>query len=209
MAQITNYSTLQTEIANFLDRSDLTADVPTFIQLGEARLNQTLRIRPMETRVTTSTVAGQNYYGLPDNYIQMRAFVLDTSPRRDLEYLTPETMDVMWAGSKTGVPQAYTIVGDAIRLGPTPSGVVTLEMVFWAKIPALSATNTSNWYIENAPNLLLAAAMIEAAMFIKDPELLVTWKAYYEISRDDIVVQDSKDRHSGGALFMRSVHMGA
>ena len=43
MAVITNYATLQTEVANALARDDLTADIPMFIQFAE---NKQLRQLP-------------------------------------------------------------------------------------------------------------------------------------------------------------------
>jgi len=42
-----NYSALQTTIASYLGRTDLTAMIPTFITLAEARLQRELRTRPM------------------------------------------------------------------------------------------------------------------------------------------------------------------
>ena len=44
----TNYATLQTEVADFLHRTDLTSAIPTFIQLAETKLNRILRLRAME-----------------------------------------------------------------------------------------------------------------------------------------------------------------
>ena len=41
---ITNYTTLQSTIADYLARTDLTAQIPTFIQLCENRLRRDLRL---------------------------------------------------------------------------------------------------------------------------------------------------------------------
>ena len=46
---INTYSTLQTAVANWLDRDDLADRVPEFISLAEATFNRVLRIRSMET----------------------------------------------------------------------------------------------------------------------------------------------------------------
>ena len=62
---ISTYSELQTAVANWLDRDDLTARIPEFIVLAEARYNRELRIRGMETIVDISTVAGTRSYALP------------------------------------------------------------------------------------------------------------------------------------------------
>ena len=47
---ITNYTNLQTTIADFLNRDDLSAVIPTFIQLCEANINRNVRHCKMETR---------------------------------------------------------------------------------------------------------------------------------------------------------------
>ena len=46
---ISTYVELQTAVANWLDRDDMSARIPEFIALTEARFNRILRIRAMET----------------------------------------------------------------------------------------------------------------------------------------------------------------
>ena len=47
---INTYATLQTAVADFLNRADLTATVPTFIALAEAGIDRDLRHWKMENR---------------------------------------------------------------------------------------------------------------------------------------------------------------
>ena len=99
---IANYTELQTAVANWLDRDDLAARIPEFISLCEARFNRTLRLRAMETLDTTvSTVGGTSTIALPTGYVQMRDFHLTTSPLTQLQYLAPEMMVRLNAGSLT------------------------------------------------------------------------------------------------------------
>ena len=53
---LSTYSDLQTSIANYLARSDLTSQIPDFITFAENRLRRELRIRQMLKSVTTATV---------------------------------------------------------------------------------------------------------------------------------------------------------
>ena len=62
---IASYADLKTSIANFLARSDLTAQIPDFIQLAEARINRELETREQEKRSTATLVAGDEYISLP------------------------------------------------------------------------------------------------------------------------------------------------
>ena len=117
---ITNYSELKSAIADWLDRTDLTDSIPDFITLAETRHRRDFKIRRMETRVTANTVADTEYYTLPDNFVAMRNIQLNTDPKTALEYLTPEQMDRIYAGSNKGKPKAYSIIGDNIQLRPLP-----------------------------------------------------------------------------------------
>ena len=87
------FTELKDAIADWLDRSDLTARIPDFITLAEARLNRDLRIRPMEVRSSMETTSGQRYFNLPGGYLQMRYMLMNTNPITPLEYITPEMLD--------------------------------------------------------------------------------------------------------------------
>jgi len=197
---ISNYSELQTAVANWLDRDDLSARIPEFISLAEARFNRLLRLRSMESKQTASTVGGQRNYNLPASYIQMRNFQLNTSPITTLSYVTPEIYDRLWGGSTGGIPKFYTIVADEISLGPIPGSVITMEMLFYKRFDNLSASTTTNWLLTYAPDIYLYASMLEAEPFIMNDERVPLWATALERAITDMQEQDNKDRHSGSAL---------
>ena len=197
---ISNYSELQTAVANWLDRDDLSARIPEFISLAEARFNRLLRLRSMESKQTASTVGGQRNYNLPASYIQMRNFQLNTSPLTTLSYVTPEIYDRVWGGSTGGIPKFYTIVADEISLGPIPGSVITMEMLFYRRFDNLSASTTTNWLLTYAPDIYLYASMLEAEPFIMNDERVPLWSTALERAITDMQEQDNKDRHSGSAL---------
>ena len=126
---ITNYSELKSAIADWLDRTDLTDQIPDFIVLAEARHKRDFKIRRMETRVTADTIADTEYYTLPDQYVAMRNIQLNTDPKTPLEYLTPEQMDRLYAGSNKGKPKAYSIIGNDIPVSYTHLTLPTKRIV--------------------------------------------------------------------------------
>ena len=197
---ISNYSELQTAVANWLDRDDLTARIPEFIALAEARFNRVLRLRSMEAKYTANTVAGQRNLALPASYIQMRNFQVNTSPLTTLSYVTPEIYDRLWGGSTQGTPKFYTILANEVSLGPIPASVMEVEMLFYKKFDNLSVTTTTNWLITNAPDIYLYGAMLEAEPFIMNDERVQLWATALERGVNDLQEQDNKDRHSGSAL---------
>ena len=197
---IGTYAELQTAVANWLDRDDLTDRIPEFIALAEARMNRVLRIRLMEGKYTASTVAAQRNYALPASYIQMRNFQLNTSPITPLQYVTPEIYDRLWGGSTGGTPQFYTIVAGEVQLGPLPASVLTMEMLFYKKISALSVTNTTEAMLTDNPDIYLYGALLEAEPFIMNDERVGLWAQGFQQSVANLQEQDNKDRHSGSAL---------
>ena len=197
---IGNYTQLQTAVANWLDRDDLTDRIPEFIALAEARMNRVLRLRMMESKYTASTVASQRNYALPTGYIQMRNFQINTSPVTPLQYVSPEIYDRLWGGSTGGTPQFYTIITNEIQLGPIPGSVLTLEMLFYKKITALSGTNTTEQMLTDNPDIYLYGALLEAEPFIMNDERVGLWAKGFQQAVADLQEQDNKDRHSGSAL---------
>ena len=47
---LSNYSELQSAVADWLERGDLTARIPDFIRLAEVQLNRLLRTNPQKLR---------------------------------------------------------------------------------------------------------------------------------------------------------------
>ena len=197
---ISNYTELQTAVANWLDRDDLTARIPEFIALAEARFNRVLRLRSMEAKYTANTVASQRNLALPTSYIQMRNFQVNTSPLTTLSYVTPEIYDRLWGGSTSGTPKFYTILANEVSFGPIPGSVMEVEMLFYKKFDNLSGSVATNWLITNAPDIYLYGSMLEAEPFIMNDERVPLWAAALERGVGDLQEQDNKDRHSGSAL---------
>ena len=85
------YSNLQTSIANFLARDDLTTNIPDFISLAEARMSRELDTRSQEASTTISTVAGTESYALPTDLREIRVVKLNNNPNRVLDFATPDS----------------------------------------------------------------------------------------------------------------------
>ena len=197
---ISTYSELQTAVANWLDRDDLTDRIPEFIALAEARFNRVLRLRSMEAKYTADTVAGQRNLAVPTSYIQMRNFQVNTSPLTTLSYVTPEIYDRLWGGSTSGTPKFYTILANEVSFGPIPGSVMEVEMLFYKKFDNLTTLSPTNTLLTDSPDLYLYGAMLEAEPFIMNDERVPLWAAALDRAVSDMQEQDNKDRHSGSAL---------
>ena len=201
---INTYATLQTSVANWLDRSDLTDRIPEFIALAEARFRE-LRTRDMETVSTAiSTVAGTREYSLPTGFVQMKEFHLTTDPLTPLAYITPEMMTRIWAGSSQAKPQVFTTIADNVRLGPAPDAVYTTSMLYYKTFTALSDSATTNEMLTNNPDVYLYGTLLEAEPFIMNDQRIQVWLGAFDRAVASIQNQDNKDRHSGSNLRVMS-----
>ena len=202
---IGTYAELQTAVANWLDRDDLTDRIPEFIALAEAKMNRNLRISLMENVSTDILMAnGTRDYSLPTGFTGMKEFHLTTSPITPLSYITPEMMNRMWAGSNTGRPQAFTLFSDAgtrkIRVGPSPDSAYTTSMLFLKKIDNLSVSNPTETMLTENPDIYLYGALLEAEPFLMNDARVQLWAGMLQQVAQDLQDRDIFDRHSGSAL---------
>lgn len=189
---ITNYSELKSTIADWLNRSDLTAAIPTFIQLAEAKFNRTLRTRQMVKRATAPI--DTPFFAVPADFLEAKDFQLNTNPITVLEYVTESAGNTLRATTylSSGLPRNFTIVGGQLEVIPSPDSEYTGELTYYAKISALSDSNTSNWLLSYAPDLYLYGALIQAAPYLRDDERLAVWTNLYTAAFEDIGVADQR-----------------
>ena len=203
---ITTKAELNTAVANWLNRSDLTDRIPEFISLAEAQLNRLLRTREMLVR-STASVTGQ-YVSIPTDYLEMLNIELtSTSPPKRLIYITSDRSDDYREkdNDTAGTPGYYTIEGDSIQLLPTPDATYTLQLNYFQDIPALSglADSGNNWLLVSHPDIYLYGTLLQSAPYLMDPQSIGTWGTMYSQSIQELQVSDDKSRYSGGTLNMR------
>lgn len=167
---ITSYSELVTAIEANMARSDLSAYIPDFIIQAEQVFNHgseeidALRVRDMEAIVSLSPAA--NVYTLPTDYLQYRRVTEKASPRRPLDYIEPTAVDQLYPFRQSGLSNHFTIIGPSLYTYPISTNDV--ELTYYALIPALTDSATTNWLITKAPSLYLRMSLMFAADFIRD-----------------------------------------
>lgn len=197
------YSDLQTSIANYLARSDLTSQIPDFITFAENRLRRELRIRQMLKSVTTATVSGDNTVELPSDFLQVRDFVVMTNPIQPLSYVSPSALSNDPRASEVGVPKSYTILANEFQVSPSPDGVYTVKLLYFAAPAYLSSSNTSNVFLTKAPDALLYASLIEAEPYLMNDARINTWGTMYDRAISSITKSDEEGQYSGVPLSIK------
>lgn len=150
----------------------------------------------------------QPSYALPSDFQMPRWFkITSADPINELQYATPANLDVNWNTIFTGKPLEYTIEGSNVRLGPTPDGVYTIVVDYYAKVPALSSGNTTNWLLTNYPNSYLFGTLAEAEAFLgadNEDARFSLWMQRREQAFQAISAADRQFRFGGTPLMMHT-----
>ena len=207
---LSTYAELKTGIANWLNRTDLTDEIADdFIKLTEADFNAKLRIRPME-QIDTITIDSETET-VPTGFIAVRSFyILLSSVKYPLEYITPHNLFEVKGGSTTARPRAYTIESDneteTFRFGPSPDTSYTGYLSYYKAISALSVSNPSNWMLANHPAVYLYGSLYHAANFLGgiDQTQLGQWLQMYSTALERCENNDRQDSYGGAPVVQRT-----
>jgi hypothetical protein len=200
MGTITNYATLQSAIADYLNRADLTAQIQTFIQFAEADLNTRLRSREMIVNAT-ATSDGQ-FVALPPDWLEAINMMI-VGGQSPLRYITPDEADTIIKAQTYTSTRFYSMTTGIIELVPPAVDDITIDMVYYGKIPALSDANTTNWLLTKAPDVYLYGALTHAAPFLMDDQRMPVFSQIYLARVQSLQDESQKALHSGSPLISR------
>lgn len=173
---ITNYATLQSAIANWLHRSDLTTTIPDFIALAESRINRVFSARGAEIDVTLTATVDSAFVDLPVDFstpigLWLESFV----PRRLLVFKQPT--ELAYVPVKT-YPNFWAIKDGQIQFDRIAAGNYPLTLRY--KKNSNIATTDTNYILSSYPDLYLFGALVEAAIFIRDTEQMQIWQQKFD-----------------------------
>lgn len=167
---LSDYAGLKQAVADWLNRADLTDNIPDFITLAESTLNTIIRDTRMVETATISVGAGVRKGAVPSDMLEPLFVTLASDEDYPLEQVSIEQL-IMLRRARTrtaGPPRFYTVVGRSIEVTPTPAISSSFGMDYYQAIPTLSVGNPTNWLLTNQPHLYLYTALLHAAPFLKD-----------------------------------------
>lgn len=191
---ITTYAELQAAAATWLVRSDLTARIPEFITLAEARLNRVLRTRLAETEATLTVTTGARKVALPTGFTEpLRLWIVTASGRCELPFRPAE---LMGASSLRGQPCAWTVDGATVGFDRPCDQAYDVVLRLLTAF-ALADAAPSNALLAEAPDVYLFATLCEAAPFLRDPELQAAYEAKLGRAVDELNAKAARSRAAG------------
>lgn len=203
MAVIAGYSTLQTTIADYLARSDLTSWLPNFTQNWEERFYR----EPdnwgswMETALSVAISSG--VAAVPSNYLALKIAYIDGQNSPPLKRISLDQMYQRFPRSNTsGGTAAYISRNGAnFEFGPNNASG-TLAGTYWAKptlMRSFGSDAAAHFLIVNAPDLCLYGSLLEAEPFIKNDARLQVWGNLYKVALDGYRGRMQSEDFSGSA----------
>ena len=110
-------------------------------------------------RAELPTVAGQQYYPLPEDMASIRNVrVLDGDRWRPVEPIAEADVDAVGARRSPGRPEFYCVINRQFRLAPTPSGPFTLDMTGTRLVPPPENDGDANEWTNDALDLIVFEA---------------------------------------------------
>jgi|TARA_R110000822_G_scaffold31308_2_gene90581 hypothetical protein len=200
---ITTYAELKTSITDFLNRDDLDTVAPTFISLAEADLNR--RVRHWRSEKRSSAEIDTQYSALPPDFLEAIRFYITSGDTRPLELISQaQLLDRKFRNLNTsGQPAYYAITAGEFEVYPVPDGTYTSELYYNGRLPALSASTTTNWMLEYYPDAYLYGSLVHSAPYLKEDARLQTWAALYQSAVDAINTESESSKFGGSGRRMK------
>ena len=209
------YNTLATDLVAYTanNSTDFANRVDEFVTLAESRIRRDL-IVPEQMKHTTGAFAdGTATYTLPTDFIRSDTLFYETAtadtfdPVRLVQYsqlqlFAPDRV------TTSAVIRWYARYNDTeFIVAPTPNGAINYRLSYIAYEPRLDAvTVTTNWITDNAPDALLAAALVEAFSYQRSPAMQ-EWESRYaaavqRVNYETKVAEERDD--TGGPAQLRN-----
>lgn len=200
---LSTYAELKSSIADFLNRQDLTATIPTFISLAEAQLSRDVRHWRMENRATATL--NNQYLTRPADWVETIRLVMLGNGTRPLQYLSTAAMDERRGNSAdvAGEPRYYRHIENQFEVFPSPDSNTSAELVYTQKIPELSDSTASNWLLGVAPDVYLYGSLLHSAPYLAEDQRVGVWAQLYSAGVKRLNEESDQAKYSGSGLGMR------
>jgi hypothetical protein len=181
------YQSLFNTVLGYLERNDQAVkdNIPIFIALAQKRIAKDSKTLGLEVYVTGNFTPGSSVLVKPGRWKNTRTFNFGTgdgfNTRNQLYLRTYEYCREYWPDDTlTGVPKYFSDYGYSnLLIVPTPALAYPFEYAYFEFPQSIDENNQTNWITDNAPELLIYGCLLEAMLFVKDDQLVQTYKQYY------------------------------
>lgn len=207
----TTFTALAAEIKSYIERDDLDAVIPSFINLAEQRIVRDTKSLVIENVVTDSFTNTVAVYAKPTNWVRTLSFNYGSGTGNneatqlilhDYEYIKQ-----YWPNRTltlaTKPPKFYADYDfNHFIIAPTPNANYPFELIYLQQPQYLTQQNQTNIISINASDLLFYASMINAMRYLMRDERIPVWEQPYMQAlaafngQDDMRVTDRASNRS-------------
>lgn len=188
---LSTYGQLKAAIADWMERSDLAERTGDFITLAEARLNRTLRARCLESDQTLTATPGSRSASLPPGFREALGLWLETpSGRCALAFRDPADME---ADRIPGKPRFWGVDGDRLVFDRPCDQSHSLTLRMLGRLN-LSDSQPVNGVLTDYPDLYLFGALVEAAPYLRDADMLGLFAARFDAALTEARIKEGRGR---------------
>lgn len=202
MAVISSYSTLLTEVASWLARSDLTSAIPGFVQNFEEKFyRQPKNYGPWMH--SSFNISFSSTAAVPSDYLTHKVAYLNGQSNAPLVPSSLEQVLMAYPRTSSGQPKWMARDGANFVFGPAPDGTYTLNGTYFAKPVLLrnfASDAAAHFLIVNAPDLLLYGALLEAQTYLMNDKRLPVWQGFFDRSLSEYRDLMKAQNVSGGSM---------
>lgn len=186
---LSTYADLKAGVADWLERSDLSARIPDFILLAESRLNRLFRGRMSEVSTVLAAVPGARTLALPTAFSEAISVHLDGCPE-GLRFIDPALIAVQ---SDLGRPGYWTLETGNLAFERPCDQAYAVRLRYMRKF-TLSDAEPSNPLLAEHPDLYLFGALLEAAPFLRDADLLALFQVRFGAALQEANGKEKQNR---------------
>lgn len=201
---LNNYQTLKNALAEWLNREGFTsieARSQDFLDMAQRRVQREVRVPPMERQVELIP-DDQGRAPVPTDYLEAKYVVAVSST--DAWYLQPATYpQVLQHRQRRQRLLVFDVEAGYFHFGGQPRDE-EIQLVYYREFEFVNETTQTNWFTMYAPELILYAAIVEAATYLKDFELASAYERRYNQAKSLLEEQKDRGEHAGGAMSVRT-----
>lgn len=178
-----NYATLVQAIQDYCENSEssFVANIPTFVQLAEERIYNSVQIPALRKSQTGNMTSGNKYLSLPADWIATFSIAVIDPVTTAQAFLINKDVNFIRESypnpNTTGKPVHYAQFDvNTLILGPTPGVNYGVELHYY-HYPQSIVTAGNTWLGDTFETVLLYGALREAYLYMKGEQDIV---AYYE-----------------------------
>lgn len=202
------YAQILTTLPAYDERDDpaYLSMIPTWINLAENRLATEMKQQGFQA-VVNGAFALSNVQAKPTFWRETISFGFSVGGvYQQLFIRTLEYCRAYWPSTAetTNAPKYYADYNIShFYLAGTPDQAYPFQLVYYARLDPLTASNQENWMTLNVPQALLYAILIESAMWRKDSAMQQSWTQAYASALQGILAENQERIADRGMVVER------